>query len=236
MEDYIKQSEPEFDQFASDYRQIHTETINKVSGADSDYFSEYKIKEIKDRVDTAPSAWLDLGCGDGLTAKFVRQYFPDAEYKGIDVSDSSIQEARARGISSAEFSVYDGKNFPFPDNTFDVVFSACVFHHIPPEERDGILDECYRVLKPGGKFIVFEHNTYNPVTRKIVRDCIFDANAILLNEGRFKKQIRSHGFRSVLRRFTVFFPRKKPFMWLVRHEHLLRWCMFGGQYYIAAEK
>ena len=48
MEDYIKQSEPEFDQFASDYRQIHTENINKVSGADSEYFSEYKIKEIKD--------------------------------------------------------------------------------------------------------------------------------------------------------------------------------------------
>ena len=236
MGDYIKQSEPEFDQFAGDYRHIHTENISKVSGTDSEYFTEYKIREIKDREKVCPSMWLDLGCGDGLSAKFVNRYYPDTRYIGIDVSDVSIKEASASGFPSAEFLLYDGKRFPFPDNTFDVVFSACVFHHIMPEDRDGILDECYRVLKPGGKLIIFEHNTYNPVTRKIVKDCIFDNNAILLKDKDFRIQIKSHGFKNLIRRFTIFFPRKAPFKGLIKLERYLGWCMFGGQYYIDAEK
>ena len=226
----------EFDQFASDYRSIHTENISRASGVDSEYFCEYKIKEIKYRYDTAPSMWMDLGCGDGLSAKFVRTYFPEAGYYGIDVSDESIRKAKSRGIDSAEFTLYDGRTFPFEDNMFDVVFVACVFHHILPEDRDGILDECLRVLKPGGRLIVFEHNTYNPVTREIVKDCVFDANAILLNEGKFRKQIASRGFRNIKRRFTVFFPKKKPFTALAGLERHLGWCMLGGQYYIVAEK
>ena len=236
MGDYIKQSEPEFDQFAGDYRHIHTENISKVSGTDSEYFTEYKIREIKDRQQIDPSMWLDLGCGDGLTAKFVRAYYPDTKYYGIDISDLSIREGQERQIPETEFILYDGKHFPFPDETFDVVFSACVFHHIPPKDRDGIIDECLRVLKPGGKLFVFEHNTYNPVTRKIVKDCIFDAEAILLKESDFRKQIKSHKFKNVNRRFTIFFPRKAPFKGLIKLERHLGWCMFGGQYYIAAEK
>lgn len=236
MSNYIKQSEPEFNEYANEYRSIHTDNVGRVSGTDSEYFCEYKIKEIKDHVKGDYPAWLDLGCGDGLSARFVTSYFPGTKYQGIDVSDVSIEEAKAKHIPSAEFMLYDGKRFPFPDDSFDMVFSACVFHHIRPEDRDGILDECFRVLRPGGKLVIFEHNTYNPVTRKIVRDCIFDDNAILVNEHRFRKQIKQHGFRNVLRRFTIFFPRKGLFKGLAGHEYMLRWCMFGGQYYIVAEK
>ena len=42
----------------------------------SDYFSEYKIQEIASRYPKAPAKWLDLGCGDGLTAFFIKKYFP----------------------------------------------------------------------------------------------------------------------------------------------------------------
>ena len=225
-----------FDRCSDNYRQIHTENIGKISGADSDYFSEYKIKEICDRFRETPSTWLDLGCGDGLCAKFIGQYFPQTKYFGIDISSNSIDKAKSRGIQGAEFVLYDGSHIPFEDNTFDIVFMACVMHHIMPSQRDTILSEIKRVLKENGKLVIFEHNTYNPVTRKIVNDCIFDNDAILVNQKALRKKLSDLGFKNIKRRYTIFFPRKKGFGWLLPMEKHLSWCMFGGQYYCVAEK
>lgn len=226
-----------FDKCSDNYRQIHNENIGKISGTDSDYFSEYKIKEIKDRYPELDSKWLDLGCGDGLASVYVNKYFPQMEYCGIDISENSIKKALKReGLFNSNFILYDGEHIPFPDNTFSVVFMACVIHHIDPKKRDDILKECKRVLKDNGKLIVFEHNTYNPVTLKVVNDCIFDNDAILVNQHDFGKQLKSIGFRNLKRRYTLFFPRKKAFNWLIPLEKHLSWCMFGGQYYYVAEK
>ena len=225
-----------FDKCSENYRQIHTENIGKVSGVDSDYFSEYKIKEIKDRYPETPAKWLDLGCGDGMTAVFVQKYFPKTEYHGLDISANSIEKAKKRGLEGPLFHLYDGVKIPFEDNTFDVVFMACVMHHISPGQRDGILSEIKRVLKENGKLIIFEHNTYNPVTRRLVNDCIFDNDAILVNQKQFGRQLTNAGYRNIKRRYTIFFPRKKAFGWLLPLEKHLSWCMFGGQYYYVAEK
>lgn len=92
------------------------------------------------------------------------------------------------------------------------------------------------VLKDGGKLIVFEHNTYNPVTRKIVNNCVFDSDAVLVNQRAFGKQLRRNGFLKTKKRYTIFFPRKKAFKWLLPLEKHLSWCMLGGQYYYVAEK
>ncbi|MBE7069036.1 MAG: class I SAM-dependent methyltransferase [Ruminococcaceae bacterium] len=225
-----------FDKCSENYRAIHTENIGKVSGADSDYFSEYKIREILDRYPETPAKWLDLGCGDGLTAVFVRKYFPKTEYHGLDISVNSIEKANKRGLEGPLFHLYDGEKIPFEDNTFDVVFMACVMHHISPGQREGILNEIRRVLKVDGKLIVFEHNTYNPVTRKLVNDCIFDNDAILVNQKEFGLLLKKTGYKNIKRRYTIFFPRKKAFGWLLPLEKHLSWCMFGGQYYYVAVK
>lgn len=225
-----------FDRCSENYREIHTENIGKISGADSDYFSEYKIQEIASRYPKAPAKWLDLGCGDGLTAFFIKKYFPQTEYHGIDISSNSIDKARSRGIENVNFILYDGAHIPFEDNTFDVVFMACVMHHIMPSQREGILKEILRVLRPGGRLIIFEHNTYNPVTRKVVNDCIFDNDAILVNQKALRNKLSAIGYKNIKRRYTIFFPRKRGFGWLLPLEKHLSWCMFGGQYYIVAEK
>lgn len=225
-----------FDSCSDNYREIHTENISRISGTDSDYFSEYKIKEIKCRYPEDPSAWLDLGCGDGLSARFVSSYFPKTKYFGLDISKNSIEKAKQRNLPGADFRLYDGVTIPFEDNTFDVVFMACVMHHIVPSLRDNILKEIKRILKENGKLIIFEHNTYNPVTRKIVNDCIFDNDAILVNQKELGRKLADLGFRNCKRRYTIFFPRKKAFNWLLPLEKHLSWCMMGGQYYYVAEK
>ncbi len=102
----------QFDKFAEDYREIHTENVLKVSGADSDYFTEYKIAEISKFINNG-KVWLDFGCGDGNSARFILKYFPQSQYYGVDVSSESIEVAKKRNISSAHFECYDGNRLPF---------------------------------------------------------------------------------------------------------------------------
>lgn len=135
----------EFDKFANNYREIHTENVQKVSGADSDYFTEYKIAEISRFINDG-KVWLDFGCGDGNSARFILKYFPHSQYYGVDVSGESIEVAKKRNIFGAHFECYDGNKLPFEENTFDIVFIACVLHHIPIDLRDKLLKECFRVL------------------------------------------------------------------------------------------
>ena len=80
-------------------------------------------------------------------------------------------------------------------------------HHIKKKDRRRILRELFRVLKPSGRLVIFEHNTLNPVTRKLVNECPFDVDAILITPielteyltGRtFSVQGRNlHGYKNV---------------------------------------
>lgn len=226
----------EFDSFANDYRSIHTANVQGVSGQDSDYFSEYKIKELKDRSAVSGNAvWLDLGCGDGNTASFIMKYFPESEYHGIDVSAESIEVARERFAGAdVDIQSYDGAHIPYADATFDVIFTACVLHHVMPEDRPALIRECARVLKPGGHLIIFEHNPHNPVTMNLVNTCPFDENAVLLTFGICKKLLDENGFTVSKKRYTIFMPRKGFFNKLVGLEKALTWLPMGGQYYVIA--
>lgn len=228
----------EFDKFANNYRELHTKNVQNVSGESSNYFSEYKIKELC-HVFSANSHlnFLDLGCGDGNTARYVKQYFPLFDYQGLDVSAESVEMAISRGIDGCEFKVYDGGIIPYDDNTFDVVFMACVMHHVDKEKHVSLLSEVYRVLKKGGKLIVFEHNPYNPLTRRLVKDCPFDDGAILISAKQLINKILKSGFmsRGVLH-YTIFMPRKGLFHKMIFLEKKLFWLPLGGQYYYISEK
>lgn len=230
-------NDDEFDVFANDYRRIHTKNVQGISGQDSDYFSRYKIRELKDRQAVSENAaWLDLGCGDGNTFRFVREFFPTCTYSGIDVSRESIHSARTRipESSSGIFQSYDGLHIPFDDASFDIVFMACVLHHVLPEDRPALMRQCRRVLRQEGKLVVFEHNPFNPVTLKLVRDCPFDANAHLLTSKNACHLLREAGFRILSKRYTLFMPRKGIWLKLASVEKHLSWLPLGGQYYVIA--
>jgi ubiquinone/menaquinone biosynthesis C-methylase UbiE len=231
-----KDSYDNFDKFADDYRQIHNQNI-KISGADSDYFSEYKVKEIARFSDTIQTQTiLDLGCGDGNSSFFFSKHFPNAAIHGIDISEASIEVADSRNINNALFRVYDGAYIPFPDNTFNICLIATVLHHIDHDKHPALMAEVYRCLKPGGKIYIFEHNPYNPVTRKVVNECVFDADAVLLTPGFAKKIVKEAGFRNTENNFTIFFPRSPLFRPLLPLESFLRKIPLGGQYYTVGTK
>ena len=226
----------DFNDFAKDYRELHSENL-KITGEDSDYFSEYKIKEITRFFETnQPFKVLDYGCGDGNSEVFFEKYFSQASVFGIDISEESIIKAKERTTKRSQFIPFNGLEVPYENDTFDLVYTACVFHHIDATQHHKVLSEMHRVLKKGGKLIVFEHNPVNPFTRKLVRDCVFDEDAVLIYSQKMKEKFHLAGFVNIRSYFTLFMPRHKflkPFLFL---EKYLRNLPIGGQYYIIAQK
>ncbi|MBI3034053.1 class I SAM-dependent methyltransferase [Candidatus Woesearchaeota archaeon] len=94
---------------------------------------------------------LDVGCGDG---SFSARLKPLYDAYGIELNPVAYKKARAFGIKAVRHDL--AKKFPFQDNYFDVVYSAEVIEHI--YDTDFYLSEIYRVLKPGGIFLVTTPN------------------------------------------------------------------------------
>ena len=95
---------------------------------------------------------LDLGTGTGYLAFPFAQNYPDAEIIGLDIVKKTLEEnckkADKAGLKNVKFVSYDGLNFPFPDNTFDIVMTRYALHHFP--EINNALKEISRVLKTNG--------------------------------------------------------------------------------------
>jgi len=92
---------------------------------------------------------LEVDCGPGVLAKRMQQR--GAHVTGTDLSTVAVERARAKGIMAQQVDV-DTEPLPFADASFDTVVSNSMIEHRFFPERS--FDECVRVLKPGGKFIV----------------------------------------------------------------------------------
>ena len=92
---------------------------------------------------------LDIGCGTGL---FVERYIEaGGSAIGLDISSKMIEKARRRCIA-CDYTLGTGEKIPFCDNSFDAVCSLLVFSYVKDPET--MLNEAYRVLKPGGKIAI----------------------------------------------------------------------------------
>jgi ubiquinone/menaquinone biosynthesis C-methylase UbiE len=232
----MERSFDDFDGYAENYRDIHTENV-KISGADSMYFAEMKVQllrehELCDKVIKV----LDLGCGDGATQLFMHQYFPKWQVWGIDVSANSIAAARQRQLDNVTYQTYNGIDLPFETGTFDVVFVAGVLHHVNFKLHAALMGEINRVLHKGGRLYLFEHNPLNPLTKHLVKTCVFDKHAKLLKSSYTQKLLRQHRLMDTHIHFIIFFPRKGLLRKLIFLEHFLKKLPFGGQYYIRSLK
>ena len=227
-------SQAEFDAYVDEYEVQHAASV-KLSGEDPDFFAAYKATEAARAMAAAgavPQRIMDFGAGRGNCVPHLQEAFPDAALTALDVSARSLTHCEARAIRPLEAVCYDGHTLPFDDGSFDLVFTACVFHHIPAEDHIRLLSEIRRTLSPKGRFVLFEHNPWNPATQHAVRTCPFDANAVLISAPEMRRRFRAAGFTDVGLRWTLFFP---GFLSALRPlERALGWLPLGAQYRLVA--
>jgi len=226
----------EFDAVASTYEQQHARSI-RLTGEDTSFFAQYKIIETRKIVyhrNLRVHRILDFGSGIGNSLESLRACFPDAAITCLDVSEQSLEHCRARAVGNVDYQIYDGETLPSNLGEFDLIFTACVFHHIPETHHVSLLGQLRQNLAPEGLFVLFEHNPWNPLTRHAVANCPFDENAVLISASAMNQRLKQAGFASPDIRFRVFFP--KVLASLRRFEQFLGRVPFGGQYSIAANR
>lgn len=130
-----------------------TEFYDAYWGQTDDTFDLERLDLIAKRVQAGENV-LEVDCGPGVLAKRIQER--GAHVTGTDLSGVAVERARAKGIEAQQVDV-DTAPLPFSDAFFDTVVSNSMVEHRFFPERS--LDECARVLRPGGKFIICLPNT-----------------------------------------------------------------------------
>lgn len=183
--------------WAADYPSDYSAQVSRaLFGLPHDYFIRGKAKWLRrwlTRHDREAGDVLDIGCGIGL----LHRYLP-GQVTGCDVSADALKQAKDRN-SDVEYRLHDGRTLPFPDASFDHALAVTVMHHVPPAEWPFFVAEAVRILRPGGAFIVIEHNPFNPATRLSVARSELDYDAVLLRARQTMRLMTNAGLRDVAR-------------------------------------
>ena len=197
----------EFDGYATGYNDVVNGALS-FTGMKVDIFVQAKADHILASIDRhfgrrQDLAVLDLGCGVGNYHDFFRSAF--GRLAGADVSESCIAQARSLR-PEVDYMAYDGIRLPVEDGTFDVVYAICVLHHVPVPVWQTFVGEMYRVIRPGGLALIYEHNPGHPLTMRVVNNCPFDADATLLPPARTRELLGQAGFEQVDSRSIITVP------------------------------
>ena len=104
---------------------------------------------------------LDVCCGSGQATSVLVKYSQNVT--GLDASPLSLKRAQ-NNVPQAQYVEAFAENMPFADHSFDVVHTSAALHEMNPEQLQQILNEVYRVLKPGGTFTLVDfHSPTNPL-------------------------------------------------------------------------
>jgi len=145
---------------------------------------------------------LDLGSGGGIDVLLsAKRVGSTGKAYGLDMTDDMLELARANqvraGVTNAEFLKGEIENVPLPDNSVDVIISNCVINL--SADKDRVLREAYRVLKPGGLFAVSDVVSRGEVPTELRRNmelwigCVAGA----LHEDDYRSKLQQAGFRGI---------------------------------------
>lgn len=150
------------DRYAGDY--MDTDSYGSWS---RESLGRLKVAQTLAQVPTTPRRILDYGCGTGGWIGLLGETFAGAELCGIDVSENAVAKAHEK-YPRATFAPFDGARAPFPDASFDLVFSYHVLEHVL--DIDATIRDIGRLLEPGGSAcIIFPCGNAGSLEEQIVR-------------------------------------------------------------------
>jgi ubiquinone/menaquinone biosynthesis C-methylase UbiE len=149
-----------------------------------------ELAELDDRTD-----FLEIGCGNGEVAKYIaRYYIGDVIATDIDDGQISIAKKGAGSLSNLSFRMADAKDLPFDDESFDVVISFGVLHHI--EGWQEALSEIKRVLKPKG-YLVYAEVIYPEAISDMDKVSRFSFGLESIDIDEIKSLLKKYGFTEI---------------------------------------
>src|ERR1700723_2939729 len=145
---------------------------------------------------------LDLGSGGGIDVLLsARRVGPTGKVYGLDMTDEMLALARENqrkaGVDNVEFLKGEIENIPLPDNSIDVVISNCVINL--SADKDRVLRETFRVLRPGGRFAVSDVVVRGTVPADIRKNmelwvgCVAGA----MEESEYRTKLTAAGFEEI---------------------------------------
>lgn len=145
---------------------------------------------------------LDLGSGGGIDVLLsARRVGPTGKVYGLDMTDEMLDLARANqakaGVTNVEFLKGDIEHIPLPNNTVDLIISNCVINLSP--DKDLVLAEAFRVLKPGGRLAVSDIVVRGEIPQAVRRNIELWAGCVAgaLEEKEYLAKLERAGFEQV---------------------------------------
>jgi arsenite methyltransferase len=145
---------------------------------------------------------LDLGSGGGIDVLLsAKRVGPTGKAFGLDMTDEMLALANANkakaGVENVEFLKGEIENIPLPDDSVDVIISNCVINL--SGDKDAVLREAFRVLKPGGRFAVSDVVTRGEMIPEIRKSVLLWVGCIAgaLEESEYRTKLTKVGFSDV---------------------------------------
>src|SRR5476649_2507330 len=145
---------------------------------------------------------LDLGSGGGIDVLLsARRVGPTGKAYGLDMTDEMLALARENqrkaGVENVEFLKGEIESIPLPDNSVDVVISNCVINL--SADKDRVLREAFRVLKPGGRFAVYDVVTRGEVPAEVRQNMLLWVGCIAgaLQDREYAAKLAEAGFDGI---------------------------------------
>jgi arsenite methyltransferase len=146
---------------------------------------------------------LDLGSGGGIDVLLsARRVGPSGKAYGLDMTDEMLalanENKRKAGAENVEFLKGEIESIPLPDNTVDVVISNCVINL--SADKDRVLREAFRVLKPGGRFAVSDVVTRGEMAPEVRQSVLAWVGCIAgaLEENEYRGKLSAAGFEQIV--------------------------------------
>jgi SAM-dependent methyltransferase len=145
---------------------------------------------------------LDLGSGGGIDVLLsAKRVGPTGKAYGLDMTDEMLalanENKQKAGAENVQFLKGEIEDIPLPDNSVDVIISNCVINL--SADKDRVLREAFRVLKPGGRFAVSDIVTRGEIREEIRRNALLWAGCVAgaLDENEYRAKLAAAGFEQI---------------------------------------